>query len=123
MVRYLICVIENEKVVSNVLKDNEHGLRRWMHKLRSGESLNRTAGRVTWITIMELPIACSKRLRLCIEPSLVYIIVASMEIKDVKMLYLLKKNMSDSQKEKDGPVVGDERLHGLSKVSGPVEKG
>ncbi|GJY32801.1 lysine--tRNA ligase [Tanacetum coccineum] len=34
-----------------------------------------------------------------------------------------RRRSEDSQKEKDGPVVGNERLHGLSELSGPVEKG
>ncbi|PWA85055.1 delta-cadinene synthase isozyme XC1 [Artemisia annua] len=50
--------MENENMASNVLKDKEHDLRRWLHKLRGSESLHRTTGRLTWITIIGLPISC-----------------------------------------------------------------
>ncbi|PWA49342.1 hypothetical protein CTI12_AA482700 [Artemisia annua] len=51
-------VMENENTAGNVLKNNEHGLRRWMHKLRSGRCYQRTAGRITWISILGLPVSC-----------------------------------------------------------------
>ena len=53
-----LVVMENAKTAENVLKDNEHGLRRWMQNLRSGESYNTTAGRLTWISILGLPVTC-----------------------------------------------------------------
>ncbi|PWA56607.1 aconitase hydratase 3 [Artemisia annua] len=51
-------VMENENMASNILKDKEHFLRRWMHMLRGGGSFHRTAGRLTWITIIGLLISC-----------------------------------------------------------------
>ncbi|GKC50388.1 hypothetical protein Tco_1073133, partial [Tanacetum coccineum] len=45
-------------IVANVLNDKEHGLRRWMHKLRSENSLQRTSGRIIWISILGIPISC-----------------------------------------------------------------
>ncbi|PWA13703.1 hypothetical protein CTI12_AA631290 [Artemisia annua] len=54
----VLVVFENEATANNVLKDTEHGLRRWIHKVRRGDSLERTAGRFTWINIMGVPISC-----------------------------------------------------------------
>lgn len=53
----VMVVMENEKMAVNVLKDNGHGLRRFLHKLRNGGSFQRTTGRLTWINIMGLPIS------------------------------------------------------------------
>ncbi|GJT36053.1 hypothetical protein Tco_0926472 [Tanacetum coccineum] len=50
----VLVLLENEETVNNVLKDTEHGLRRWLHKLRRGDSLQRTSGRMTWINIIVL---------------------------------------------------------------------
>ncbi|PWA88262.1 RNA-directed DNA polymerase, eukaryota [Artemisia annua] len=54
----VLVVMENEDTATNVLKDREHGLRRWMHKMRRGDSLNRTSGRITWINVIGNPISC-----------------------------------------------------------------
>ncbi|PWA52951.1 hypothetical protein CTI12_AA449830 [Artemisia annua] len=54
----VMVVMENETTVVNVLTDKEHRLRRWLYKLRRGDSLQRTSGRVTWISIIGVPIAC-----------------------------------------------------------------
>ncbi|PWA51497.1 Serine carboxypeptidase-like 34 [Artemisia annua] len=54
----VMVVMENAETATNVLEDKEHGLRRWLHKLRKGTSINRTAGRMTWINIMGIPISC-----------------------------------------------------------------
>ncbi|PWA76953.1 hypothetical protein CTI12_AA229170 [Artemisia annua] len=53
----VLVVMENESMVANVLNDKDHGLRRWMHKLRKGDSIHRTAGRITWINILGIPIS------------------------------------------------------------------
>nr|GEX90153.1 DNA-directed DNA polymerase [Tanacetum cinerariifolium] len=41
-------------------KDLDHGLRRWIHKLRLWDEKYRTVGRLTWISIMGVPIMCWK---------------------------------------------------------------
>ncbi|GKG06275.1 transposon TX1, partial [Tanacetum coccineum] len=53
----VIVVFENIETASKVLKDVDHGLRRWLYKLRRGDSLQRTAGRLTWINILGIPVA------------------------------------------------------------------
>ncbi|PWA95552.1 hypothetical protein CTI12_AA006400 [Artemisia annua] len=50
-------VLDSEKTASNVLNDNNHGIRRWVHKLRRGDEYDRVAGRVTWINILGVPIS------------------------------------------------------------------
>ncbi|GKD98924.1 hypothetical protein Tco_1382821 [Tanacetum coccineum] len=35
-----------------------YGIRRWLHKLRRGDSFNRSAGRITWISILGVPVSC-----------------------------------------------------------------
>lgn len=54
----VLVVMENEETEANILKDKDHGLRRWIHKLRRGDTLNRNAGRITWINIIGVPISC-----------------------------------------------------------------
>ncbi|PWA92790.1 glycosyltransferase family 92 [Artemisia annua] len=54
----VLVVMENENTAANLLIDKEHGLRRWIHKLRRGDSLHRTSGRITWISILGIPISC-----------------------------------------------------------------
>ncbi|GJV00541.1 putative nucleotidyltransferase, ribonuclease H, partial [Tanacetum coccineum] len=56
----VMLVMENAKTVENVLKDKDHGLRRWLYNLRCGDSFQRTAGRFTWLNIMGLPLSCWK---------------------------------------------------------------
>ncbi|GKA56639.1 hypothetical protein Tco_0755711 [Tanacetum coccineum] len=53
----VIVVFENIETASKILKDVDHGLRRWLYKLRRGDSLQRTAGRLTWINILGIPVA------------------------------------------------------------------
>ncbi|GJS54319.1 hypothetical protein Tco_0627681 [Tanacetum coccineum] len=52
----LMVVMENTETTYNVLKDKEHGLRRWLHKLRRGDDFHRMAGRMTWINIIGISI-------------------------------------------------------------------
>ncbi|GKD16193.1 retrotransposon gag protein [Tanacetum coccineum] len=54
----VMVVMENESTVDNVLNDKDHGLRRWLHKIKRGNSLQRTSGRITWINILGIPISC-----------------------------------------------------------------
>ncbi|GKC45930.1 transposon TX1 [Tanacetum coccineum] len=54
----VLLVMENEIMAANVLSDKEHGMRRWLYKLRKGESVQRTAGRITWISILGIPFSC-----------------------------------------------------------------
>ncbi|GKC90225.1 hypothetical protein Tco_1150874 [Tanacetum coccineum] len=55
----VMVVKENEETATNVLKDKDHGLRRWVNKLRSASSINRIAGgRMTWINILGIPVSC-----------------------------------------------------------------
>ncbi|GJU42665.1 hypothetical protein Tco_1195622 [Tanacetum coccineum] len=50
-------VLDSERTTSNVLNDNDHGLRRWIHKLRRGDDYGWVAGRVTWINILGVSIS------------------------------------------------------------------
>nr|GEV52861.1 transposon TX1 [Tanacetum cinerariifolium] len=50
-------VFDSERTASNVLEDNEHGFRRWVHKLRKGIEYDGTTCRVTWINIFGVPIS------------------------------------------------------------------
>ncbi|PWA54739.1 hypothetical protein CTI12_AA435470 [Artemisia annua] len=54
----VMVVMENIETAKNVLEDKEQGLRRWLHKLRKGSSINHTGRRMTWINIMGIPISC-----------------------------------------------------------------
>ncbi|GKA07974.1 hypothetical protein Tco_0687305 [Tanacetum coccineum] len=54
----VMVVMENIETTDNVLKDREHGLRRWLHNLRRGDSFHRTAGRMTWINVLGVSISC-----------------------------------------------------------------
>ncbi|PWA40968.1 hypothetical protein CTI12_AA557870 [Artemisia annua] len=54
----VLLVMENKETTENVLQDREHGLRRWLHKLRKGDSINRTSGRITWINVIGVPVFC-----------------------------------------------------------------
>ncbi|GJX47850.1 transposon TX1 [Tanacetum coccineum] len=54
----VMVVTEDETTTANVLNDTEHGLRRWAHKLRRGDSLHRTSGRITWINILGVAFTC-----------------------------------------------------------------
>ncbi|PWA66458.1 hypothetical protein CTI12_AA324400 [Artemisia annua] len=54
----VMVVMENAETANNVLEDKDHGLRRWLHKLKKGSSITRTAGRMTWINIMGILISC-----------------------------------------------------------------
>nr|GEY04765.1 transposon TX1 [Tanacetum cinerariifolium] len=46
----VMIVMENENTAANMLSDKEHGLRRWMYKLRRGDTLHRTSGRITSVS-------------------------------------------------------------------------
>nr|GEU88558.1 transposon TX1 [Tanacetum cinerariifolium] len=50
-------VFDSERTASNVLEDNDHGFRRWVHKLRKGAEYDGTTCRVTWINILSVPIS------------------------------------------------------------------
>nr|GEV21221.1 transposon TX1 [Tanacetum cinerariifolium] len=39
----VMITMENENMAANVLSDKEHGLKRWMYKLRRGDTLHRTS--------------------------------------------------------------------------------
>lgn len=54
----VMAVFENKETANNVLTNVEHGLRRWIYKIRSGDSFHRTAGRITWISILGIPVSC-----------------------------------------------------------------
>ncbi|GJY96199.1 RNA-directed DNA polymerase, eukaryota, reverse transcriptase zinc-binding domain protein [Tanacetum coccineum] len=54
----VLVVLENEETMANVLKDKDHGIRRWIHTIRKGDTINRSAGRITWINILGIPISC-----------------------------------------------------------------
>ncbi|GJY66264.1 hypothetical protein Tco_0468502, partial [Tanacetum coccineum] len=56
----VLVVMENESTAKNILKDQEHGMKRWLHKIRKGGSYHRKAGRITWINILGLPMSCWK---------------------------------------------------------------
>ncbi|GJV96591.1 retrovirus-related pol polyprotein from transposon TNT 1-94 [Tanacetum coccineum] len=47
----VMVVLENEATVENVLMDKEHGLRRWLYKLRKGESVHGTVLGLTNCTL------------------------------------------------------------------------
>ncbi|GKC45799.1 hypothetical protein Tco_1063521, partial [Tanacetum coccineum] len=53
----VLVVMENEITMENVLKDKDHGLRRWMYNLR-GDCFQRPTGWTTWITILGVPVSC-----------------------------------------------------------------
>nr|GEZ72651.1 transposon TX1 [Tanacetum cinerariifolium] len=54
----VLVVLENEETMANVLKDKDHGIRRWIHTISKGDTINRSAGRITWINILGVPISC-----------------------------------------------------------------
>ena len=47
-------VMENVNMAANVLKDNQHGLRRRLHKLRSGREVNmvKHSGIITFLMLV-----------------------------------------------------------------------
>ncbi|PWA51457.1 hypothetical protein CTI12_AA417390 [Artemisia annua] len=49
---------ENEEMAMNILKNNGHGIRRWIHKVRRWSSWYNPSGRLTWVNIIGVPISC-----------------------------------------------------------------
>ena len=54
----VMVVFDTVETANKVLMDINHGLRRWLYKLRRGDSFHRTSGRLTWINVIGIPIAC-----------------------------------------------------------------
>ncbi|GJS53764.1 hypothetical protein Tco_0627126 [Tanacetum coccineum] len=52
-------VLKDDVTAENVLNDSEHGLRRWLHKLRRDDNFQRSAERITWITILGVSVSYS----------------------------------------------------------------
>ncbi|GKC16429.1 putative reverse transcriptase domain-containing protein [Tanacetum coccineum] len=55
----VMVVLKNDVTAENVLNDSEHGLRRWLHKLRRDDNFQRLAERITWITILGVSVSYS----------------------------------------------------------------
>ncbi|GKC68654.1 transposon TX1, partial [Tanacetum coccineum] len=49
--------IIGEKTRKNVVENTDHGIRRWLWKIRRADALSKVTGRFTWVSIMEVPIA------------------------------------------------------------------
>ncbi|PWA60660.1 hypothetical protein CTI12_AA379910 [Artemisia annua] len=54
----VMIIVDSVETVNNVLGDIEHGIRRWMWKMRKWDDQYRPSGRLTWLNIMGVPIAC-----------------------------------------------------------------
>ncbi|PWA76837.1 RNA-directed DNA polymerase, eukaryota [Artemisia annua] len=54
----VMVVVESEKTVKHVIENTEHGIRRWLRKLRRANNIVKSNGRLSWLTIMGLPVAC-----------------------------------------------------------------
>ncbi|GKC27290.1 ARID DNA-binding domain-containing protein [Tanacetum coccineum] len=54
----VMIIVETMETVNNVLRNIEHGIRRWMWKIRKWDDQFRPLGRLTWINIMGVPVSC-----------------------------------------------------------------
>ncbi|PWA68496.1 hypothetical protein CTI12_AA301900 [Artemisia annua] len=54
----VMIIVDTVETVNNVLRNIEHGIRRWMRKMRKWDDQCRPSGRLTLLDIMGVPIAC-----------------------------------------------------------------
>ncbi|GJY76101.1 transposon TX1 [Tanacetum coccineum] len=56
----VMLAFETVRTAENILRDVEHGLRRWLHKIRRCTDTYKPVGRLTWINIIGVPVTCWK---------------------------------------------------------------
>ncbi|PWA43798.1 Transposon TX1 [Artemisia annua] len=54
----VMMVFDTQETATNILGSVDHGLRRWVHKLRRWSKHYITPGRLTWISILGIPVSC-----------------------------------------------------------------
>ncbi|PWA63317.1 Transposon TX1 [Artemisia annua] len=54
----IMIVFETSETVNNILCNGDHGIRRWLHKLRRWDDDIRSAGRFSSVNIIGVPVAC-----------------------------------------------------------------
>ncbi|PWA53070.1 hypothetical protein CTI12_AA448820 [Artemisia annua] len=54
----VMMIFDKIETATNVLRNIEHGLRRWVYKLRKWNCHYRSPGRLTWINIIGVPVSC-----------------------------------------------------------------
>ncbi|GKC80356.1 hypothetical protein Tco_1131130 [Tanacetum coccineum] len=54
----IMMVFDTPATVSNIFNSNDHGLRRWVHKLRRWSKHYILPGRLTWVSIIGVPVSC-----------------------------------------------------------------
>ncbi|PWA40419.1 hypothetical protein CTI12_AA562930 [Artemisia annua] len=56
----VMVILESEEAVKNVVENTDHGVRRWLWKIRRANALSRSLRRLTWLSIVGVPISCWK---------------------------------------------------------------
>ncbi|PWA37518.1 hypothetical protein CTI12_AA589850 [Artemisia annua] len=56
----VMIVLKSEETAKKVVENTEHGIRRWLWKIRRATALSRVSGRFTWISVSGVPISCWK---------------------------------------------------------------
>ncbi|PWA75311.1 Transposon TX1 [Artemisia annua] len=54
----VMVVFDSTETVGNILSNVDHGIRRWLHKLRKWSIYYKPSGRFTWINIIGVPVSC-----------------------------------------------------------------
>ncbi|GJT58326.1 hypothetical protein Tco_0993380 [Tanacetum coccineum] len=51
----VIVILQTEEAVKNVVENTNHGVRRWLWRIRRADALSRSTGRLTWVSILRVP--------------------------------------------------------------------
>ncbi|PWA58554.1 hypothetical protein CTI12_AA394360 [Artemisia annua] len=54
----VMIVLDAIETVDNILNNNEHGIRRWVHNIRRWSKFYVPSARLTWVNIIGVPISC-----------------------------------------------------------------
>ncbi|PWA51450.1 hypothetical protein CTI12_AA427690 [Artemisia annua] len=54
----IMMVFDNSETVTNILNNINHGMRRWVHKMRRWSKHYILPGRLTWVNVMGVPVSC-----------------------------------------------------------------
>ncbi|GKB29122.1 transposon TX1 [Tanacetum coccineum] len=54
----VMIVLDAPETVSNILKNNDHGIRRWLDNLRRWNKFYAPSGKLIWVNIIVVPVSC-----------------------------------------------------------------